>query len=210
MLLGSVIQQARDAADRCDADPTLPPLTAADYIAGMKKTASAYVATHPDGPKIPEGKERSSQNSFKHGLCAGSAFETLKFLPGENSKEYYELCGDLYAQFRPRTRAETLKLDDMAMAWFLQRRARNLQTDAINHGDTKSLGLYLRYEVNQRRSYQMAYKDFRDMQSQRELRKDAGPDQSPVVLYEQSTPAQPQPSDPAPATATSAEHQTAA
>ena len=79
-----------------------------------------------------------------------------------------ELRADIIAQFRPITPAETRKLEDMAQAWWLHRRARTLQTNAIEDGDDKALALYLRYETTQRRSYQMAYQDFKAMQSARE------------------------------------------
>ncbi len=117
------------------------------------------------GPTSEAGKRRSSQNSFKHGLAAG--FSHFKLLAGEDPAEYAELLSELRTQFVPHTRAERHKLDDMAQAWWLQRRARNIQTSALESGDDKAFALYLRYETTQRRSYQMAYKDFQDMQKHR-------------------------------------------
>jgi hypothetical protein len=100
--------------------------------------------------------------------------------PGEDVREYAELCAELRGQFRPRTTAEAHKIDDMAQAWWLQRRARNLQTSALEQGDEKGFALYLRYETTQRRGYQMAYKDFRDMQKAR-LSLQSSPDTTPIV-----------------------------
>jgi hypothetical protein len=130
--------------------------------------ASAPVSStprHGGGPTTEAGKERSSRNSFKHGLS--STFSRFQLLPGEDHREYTELCTDLPAQFRPATYSERLKLEDMAQAWWLQRRARNLQTEALEQGDAKAFALYLRYETTQRRSYQMAHKDFQEMQKVR-------------------------------------------
>ena len=117
------------------------------------------------GPSTQAGKARSAQNSFKHGLSSG--FTHFKLLPGESLAEYVELVADIRAQFRPGTRAEAHKLADMAQAWWLQRRARNLQTGALESGGDKAFALYLRYETTQRRSYQAAHNDFQDMQKQR-------------------------------------------
>ncbi len=117
------------------------------------------------GPTSEAGKRRSSQNSFKHGLAAG--FSHFKLLSSEDPAEYAELLAEIRAQFVPRTTCERHKIDDMAQAWWLQRRARNMQTSALELGDDKAFALYLRYETTQRRSYQMAYKDFEVMQKHR-------------------------------------------
>ncbi len=117
------------------------------------------------GPASEAGKRRSSQNSFKHGLAAG--FSHFKLLSSEDPAEYAELLAEVRAQFVPRTTCERHKIDDMAQAWWLQRRARNMQTSALESADDKAFALYLRYETTQRRSYQMAYKDFEVMQKHR-------------------------------------------
>ncbi len=122
-------------------------------------------ASHRGGPSTQAGKARSAQNSFKHGLSSG--FTHFKLLPGESLAEYVELVADIRAQFRPGTRAEAHKLEDMAQAWWLQRRARNLQTGALESGGDKAFALYLRYETTQRHSYRAAHNDFQDMQKQR-------------------------------------------
>jgi hypothetical protein len=143
-----------------------------------KLLAADPVLTHGGGPRTPEGKARSAQNSFRYGLAA--SFHRFQLLPGEDPREYTELCADLQSQFRPRTPAERHKLEDMAQAWWLQRRARNFQTAALADGDAKCFALYLRYETSQRRSYQMAYKDFQDMQKARPLVQ-SSPDLTPVA-----------------------------
>ncbi len=120
---------------------------------------------HAGGPTTEAGKRRSSQNSFKHGLAAG--FSHFKLLSSEDPAEYAELLAEVRSQFVPRTTCERHKIDDMAQAWWLQRRARNMQTSALESADDKAFALYLRYETTQRRSYQMAYKDFEVMQKHR-------------------------------------------
>ncbi len=129
------------------------------------------------GPTTEAGKRRSSQNSFKHGLAAG--FSHFKLLSSEDPAEYAELLAEVRAQFVPRTTCERHKIDDLAQAWWLQRRARNMQTSALELGDDKAFALYLRYETTQRRSYQSAYKDFELMQKHR-LALIASPTAAPI------------------------------
>ncbi len=141
---------------------SLPSETSSNPLSDGKCPAGP---TKSSGPVTPAGKARSAQNSFKHGLAAG--FSHFKLLSGEDPAEYAELAAEVRAQFLPRTNAERHKIDDMAQAWWLQRRARNMQTSALESGDDKALALYLRYETTQRRCYQSAYKDFEDMQKHR-------------------------------------------
>ncbi len=143
------------------------------------ETANPPAADVPrsGGPTSEAGKRRSSQNSFKHGLAAG--FSHFKLLSSEDPAEYAELLAEVRAQFVPRTTCERHKIDDMAQAWWLQRRARNMQTSALESGDDKAFALYLRYETTQRRSYQAAYKDFELMQKHR-LAIIASPETAPV------------------------------
>jgi hypothetical protein len=54
------------------------------------------------------------------------------------------------------------------------------KTAALEEGSEKGLTLHLRYETTQRRSYQMAYKDFQDMQKARLLQQ-SSPDTTPIV-----------------------------
>jgi hypothetical protein len=158
------------------------------------KPAPAADLPRAGGPITEAGKRRSSQNSFKHGLAAG--FSHFKLLSSEDPAEYAELLAEVRAQFVPRTTCERHKIDDMAQAWWLQRRARNMQTSALESGDDKAFALYLRYETTQRRSYQMAYKDFELMQKHR-LALTASPNAAPVsrpgTFQSTPTPAAPPP-----------------
>ncbi len=148
------------------------------------------------GPTTEAGKRRSSQNSFKHGMAAG--FSHFKLLSSEDPAEYAELVAEVRAQFVPQTRVESHKIEDMAQAWWLQRRARNMQTGALESGDDKAFALYLRYETTQRRSYQAAYKDFADMQKHRAVITATATAQVARPGTFQSPPAYPSPSDPQP------------
>jgi len=71
------------------------------------------------GPSTQAGKARSAKNLFKHGLSSG--FNHFRLLSSEDPAEYAELVSDIRAQFRPGSRPEVHKLEDMAQAWWLQR-----------------------------------------------------------------------------------------
>jgi hypothetical protein len=49
------------------------------------------------GPKTPEGKQRSSQNSTRHGLRA----KKIRLLPDEDQGEYEEMVAGWNKQWRP-------------------------------------------------------------------------------------------------------------
>jgi hypothetical protein len=203
-LLAIVTKKAHEAADICDADPTIPPPTAAYFDKVIRETVLAQrTARHGGGPKTPEGKERSSQNAFKHGLSSPFS-RPFKFLPGEDPRDFQEMFYNLELQFKPFTPAESGKIEDMAMAWFLQRRARDFQTDAIQDEDDKALSLCLRYEAHHRRSYQAAFKDFRDMHNHcsHDVLRARNASQQPSTQTASAAPSSPAPPPPArPATA---------
>src|SRR5271168_3289867 len=61
-------------------------------VSPRKLAANRANAQHSTGPKTPEGKERSKQNSYKHGFFARQALPT-----GEAGDKLWEEYGDLVA-----------------------------------------------------------------------------------------------------------------
>lgn len=151
---------------------------------------------HGGGPATDLGKARSAQNSFKHGLAA--PFHSFRFLPGEDPAEFADLNAEMRVQFNPQTPCERLKIQDMAQAWWLQHRARDLQTRSIENNDEKAFALYLRYETSERRAYQMAHRDFQEMKKAR-LENEASLSQPLVSSTFQSERTYPTPPPPEPA-----------
>ena len=75
-------------------------------------------AQHSTGPRTPEGKAASSQNAFKHGL----SIQRHAVLRDEDPAQYAQLLSELREIYEPRSRRETLAVDDIAQCrWALQR-----------------------------------------------------------------------------------------
>jgi hypothetical protein len=69
------------------------------------------------GPKTQAGKAAVRLNSLRHGLRARTVV-----LPGEDPREFQQLCDDLEAEWQPHTRTEQFYLEQMAVAqWKLTR-----------------------------------------------------------------------------------------
>lgn len=166
-MLDAALQLAGQAAN----DPHGPRPTDEQLNQAIDEALIAHRAT---GPRTPEGKERSSQNSFKHGLTC--SFSGFKLLPGENVREFTSLVFEVRQQFHPRTTSEIAKVEDMARSWWMMRRAQALLTGAVSDGDERMIALYTRYEAAQCRGYQMAYKAFKDMRDARLLQDDLNDD----------------------------------
>lgn len=74
-------------------------------------------AQHSTGPKTEEGKQRSSQNAFQHGL-----YSRALILPAENGIEYYRMRDALFAEYQPATATESLLVDQLAQSsWRIRR-----------------------------------------------------------------------------------------
>ena len=135
------------------------------------------------GPKTPEGKAQSSQNSTKHGCRA----KKVLILPDETREEYDELRDGWMAEFQPeghqeRRMVEKLILNDWlqlrAERWLLQVEARvaEASTDATEWSAEQhhQVGLMQRYKTTAERAFYRAWnavqglrKDF--MREQRDI-----------------------------------------
>src|SRR5436305_7734194 len=74
-------------------------------------------ALQSTGPKTPEGKAAVRLKALRHGLRARTVV-----LPGENSEEFQQLCDDLEAEWKPKSRSEQFYVEQMAISqWKLTR-----------------------------------------------------------------------------------------
>src|SRR6266853_1887040 len=79
------------------------------------------------GPVTPQGKRNSSRNSTRHGLLA----ETV-VLENEHVGRFLELMDDLMEEHQPRTRTETILVENLAVARWRQRRIWGMQKVAFD------------------------------------------------------------------------------
>lgn len=83
-------------------------------------TANQQNARASTGPRTPEGKARSAQNSTTHGL-----FSKRDFVRSRETAEYEELTASMLDELRPETVLErTLAAEIVSAAWRLHRCAR--------------------------------------------------------------------------------------
>jgi hypothetical protein len=79
-------------------------------------------AKRSTGPKTCEGKQRSSQNAFRHGL-----YSKQILLPHEDPEEFEQLHAGLAEEHRPSTPTERLLVQEMAQNYWRIQRYRQLQ-----------------------------------------------------------------------------------
>jgi hypothetical protein len=78
------------------------------------------------GPASPEGKARSSRNSFKHGLYSKDLV-----LPNEDPAELDQLRASLRAEHQPINTTEDMLVNDIAENFWRLRRMREFETRAM-------------------------------------------------------------------------------
>jgi hypothetical protein len=83
------------------------------------------------GPKTPEGKQRSSLNAMRHGLCAA-----IIVLPGENPQGFHDLMEQYVKRFCPD---EYTFIEEMAATYWRQRRGWCIETTLLKRPSMPSL-----------------------------------------------------------------------
>src|SRR3954452_14709005 len=85
---------------------------------------------HSTGPRTPNGKATSSQNSFKHGL-----YSKQLILPTEDPGELDELRASLRAEHQPANTTEEILVNEIAENFWRLRRMRKLEARALQPED---------------------------------------------------------------------------
>jgi hypothetical protein len=88
-------------------------------ISEQQLQANRENATKSTGPQTVLGKETVSRNATKHGLASRS----LTFETEEERTEYEKLYADFYDEFAPKTKFETMALDDFVVSLWKQQLA---------------------------------------------------------------------------------------
>ena len=122
------------------------------------------------GPRTPEGKAKSSQNARKHGLATES-------IPVELRPVFNDLRNELRTQCQPDGPLEEIFFDKLVTARWNMLRALDLENelyiltdgqDPMGHPATqKDAELYNRYYIRFEGSFNRAYKQLKDSQTNR-------------------------------------------
>ena len=154
-----------------------------------QQRANKENAKHSTGPRTAEGKQRSSQNAIKHGLCA---LDPL--IPGEDPEAFQEHFCEIELDLQPASAIESNLVEQIAdVSWRLKRLSRieaavitafydataeqplnqgnntdQLLGKALAHHDRlDALNRLGRYEAQLSRRYHRAIKEFRDLRKER-------------------------------------------
>ena len=84
------------------------------------------------GPRTPRGKAKASLNSMRHGFRSRDAL-----LPGENSRDFFDLLRQLCAEFSPATATQEILLDQMAVAYWKLARLQRIENYVYRVGCEK-------------------------------------------------------------------------
>jgi hypothetical protein len=112
-----------------------------------QKAASRANGARSRGPKSPEGKARSAQNSVRHGLLARAVV-----LPGESREKFDQLLTLINEDLRPQSAIEHLFVGKMVAAhwrqlriWELEKSGTALQNDLEMRLDRQFFRTFDRY-----------------------------------------------------------------
>jgi hypothetical protein len=120
------------------------------------------------GPTSPEGKARSSRNSFKHGLYSKDLV-----LPNEDPTELDQLRASLRAEHQPINTTEEMLVNDIAENFWRLRRMREFETRAmlpeniINWHQTGLLAVVQRTMASAERGFHKTLNALRRLQQDR-------------------------------------------
>ena len=91
-------------------------------------------AQHSTGPKTPEGKAASSENSFKHGV-----YSSQLVIPGEDPAALDALKADLRAEHQPVNTTEEILVNEIAEHYWRIRRYRAMEPKLFDTDDPEKL-----------------------------------------------------------------------
>jgi hypothetical protein len=125
-------------------------------------TANQKNAQASTGPRTTEGKAASSRNALKFGLTSKQIL-----LPWENPADFEALHAAIAEQFQPASDAESMLVDNIAIAEWRERRTEIAQTawlavqtkDAADSHKASATAMFLSYhEVEKFQKYAASYR----------------------------------------------------
>lgn len=151
-------------------------ISAADFITlgGKPRKRPCDYST---GPRSPDGKHNSSQNSLKHGCCSKQLI-----VAGENPEEFKQLLRGWFEEYEPANEAaESLVREVAEREWYLLRTERwynhCVQSIAAEEPDPmlwteahhKSIERFTRYRTTAERAFSRALNDLERFRRARNL-----------------------------------------
>jgi hypothetical protein len=122
------------------------------------------------GPRTPEGKLKSSQNSFKHGL-----YSKQLVLPSEDPAELDQVRASLRAEHQPANTTEEMLVNEIAENFWRLRRMRQLETRTMQPENVSDMdGLYPMIQLIQRTMASAERGFYKALACLRQLQKDRG------------------------------------
>ena len=119
------------------------------------------------GPRTDAGKQRSSRNAFRHGLCSSKVV-----LDDEDRVAFEGLRQDLIDEHQPATATEELLVDQMAQSYWRLERANATELDALADEEIafERVLLARRYATSFERAFHKALQTLRQLQKDRAKR----------------------------------------
>ncbi len=101
------------------------------------------------GPKTPEGKAKSSENSAKHGMRA----KQFRLAADETQEEYDEHRANWWAQLGPESFLEEQMMNQLILNHWLMLRGNRRYLEAEIEGDQHTIELMQRYKTTAERAF---------------------------------------------------------
>jgi len=130
--------------------------------------ANQLNAESSSGPTSEAGKQASSRNHTKHGLCQHHN-QSFYLIDGEDSEKFFELRARLRAEYQSKTETEHILVQRMADHEWLRMRALRLQRSCMCQDGVyiNQLAVYLRYQTTHERAFYKALKELQNVRAQR-------------------------------------------
>jgi hypothetical protein len=162
----------------------------------LKSATSRANGAKSRGPKTPEGRERSSQNSLRHGIVARKTI----LLECEDPNQFQDMLEEFAETYQPGNAVEQDLVDEMLSSRWRSGRLSMIVTSLLDMqmnqqrlqiappttarpdparpiatafkslaDESKALALALRYETRLRRIFERAFDTLRDLQRERKM-----------------------------------------
>jgi hypothetical protein len=139
-------------------------------VSPQKLAANRRNSSHSTGPRTPKGKQRSSQNSYKHGICANRLFPT-KELFDRDGADYKGILNAYWIHYSPVGDLEMLYVEKIAVHSLRLARVLGHEQNVFiwrSPFEERSVDNIVRYESSVSRQLEKAIAQLERLQEERE------------------------------------------